>query len=292
MQVGVNQWCFPKGQPVGQMLAAAAAAGFEAFEPAVALEGEGDVLQGGLHLGSTEADCRRLAARARELGLAIATLAQGLGWSYPLTSPDPAVRARARDIHRRVLELAAALGARVALVVPGVVTPEVPYDEAYARALEEVARLAEVAAGLQVRIGIENVWNRFLLSPLEMAQFVDAVGSPWVGAYLDVGNVLAVGYPEHWLRILGQRVVAVHVKDYNPAVGTVHGFTHLLAGAVNWPAVRRELERIGYDGPVTAELAPYPHFPLQHLRDTARHIRVIIRGADDADPAWGGRTHP
>lgn len=276
MKTGINQWSFAS-VPLEQMLTIAAAAGFETFEPAVSETGE-DVLTAGLHLGSTAADARTIAVRARSLGLQTPTLASGLGWKYPINSSDPAVRARAREANRRVLDLAAALGAATILLVPGVVSDQIAYDDAWQRSLEEVAHLAEYAAQVRVQIGLENVWNKFLLSPLEMARFVDELHSPWVGVYFDVGNVLVHGFPEQWIRILGRRIVAVHVKDFNPGVGNITGFTNLLAGAVNWTAVREQLLAIDYQGALTAELAPYRQFPEQHARDTANHIRLIIEG--------------
>lgn len=278
MKAGINQWSFP-AQPFERMLGTAAIAGFDTFEPALSETGEGDVLTSGLHLGSTAADARRVAERARSLGLELLTLAGGLGWKYPMTSGDAAVRLQARDANKKVLEIAAALGAAAVLVVPGVVSAEIAYDDAYQRAQEELAHLADYAAQVRVKIGVENVWNKFLLSPLEMARFVDELGSPWVGVYFDVGNVLVTGFPEQWLRILGQRVAAVHVKDFKPTVGNITGFTNLLAGDVNWVVVREQLLAIGYQGALTAELAPYRHFPEQHARDTAEHLKLIIKGA-------------
>jgi len=277
MKVGINQWSF-HGQPFERMLAVAAKAGFETFEPAVNETAEGAALSAGLHLGSTAADGAAVAALARDLGLAIPTLACGLGWKYPMTSADSTTRSKAREANVRVLELAAALGSDTVLVVPGVVNAEISYDAAWGRAQEELAHLADRAAALKVKLGVENVWNKFILSPLEMARFVDEIGSPWVQVYFDVGNVLVYGFPEQWIRILGRRIAAVHVKDFKTAIGNITGFTNLLSGDVNWPAVTAALRDVGYQGPLTAELAPYKHAPEEHARDTARHIRAIIKG--------------
>lgn len=108
-----------------------------------------------------------------------------------------------------------------------------------------------------MKLGIENVWNKFLLSPLEMRDFIDSFGSAAVGSYFDAGNVLLTGYPEHWISILAQRIVRVHVKDFKKSVGTAAGFVDMLEGDVDFQAVRTALERIGYDGYVTAEMLPY-----------------------------------
>src|SRR5690606_16928419 len=103
-----------------------------------------------------------------------------------------------------------------------------------------------------VQVCVENVWNKFLLSPLEMRGFLDGLKSSSVGSYFDVGNVLATGYPEHWIQLLGSRIKRVHFKDYRRAVGTADGFCDLLSGDVNWPGVVSALCSIGYDGWVTA----------------------------------------
>jgi hexulose-6-phosphate isomerase len=127
-----------------------------------------------------------------------------------------------------------------------------------------------------VAIGIENVWNGFLLSPLEMRAFVDSFASPWVFAWYDVGNTLAFGRPEHWIRILDRRIRRLHVKDYRRAVGTAAGFVDLLAGDVEWPAVMAALRAIGYRGWCTAELGPYRHAPQVLIGNTARALAAIL----------------
>ena len=117
-------------------------------------------------------------------------------------------------------------------------------------------KVKQYAEEYKVNIGLENVWNKFLLSPMEMRDFIDKIGSDYVGSYLDIGNTLANGYPEHWIRTLGNRIKKVHFKDYRIEAGGLHGFVDLLAGDVNYPAVVNELEQIGYDGWVTAEMIP------------------------------------
>ncbi len=127
---------------------------------------------------------------------------------------------------------------------------------------------------MQVVIAIENVWNKFLLSPLEMRDFIDSFKSNAVGAYFDVGNVLLIGYPEQWIRILGHRIKRVHVKDFKRSVGTVEGFVDLLEGDVDFTAVKEALADIGYDGYLTAELLPFtPGRP----EKTARAMKEIFK---------------
>lgn len=252
-QTGVNQWALP-GVPVREAAATAARAGFEALE--INLDEEGEV-----SLSTTGSAASQLRAAVEAEGLRIPSLSTGLYWRYPPTSPDPAVRAKARDIAVRQLELAAALGAGAVLIVPGVVgrargEPSVRYDVVYERAREFIASLAPTAEGAGVDIGVENVWNKLLLSPLEMRDFVDGIGSPRVGVYFDVGNILLYGYPEHWIEILAGRVRRVHLKDFRTSVGTLDGFCDIGAGDVDWEAVGAALGAVGYDGPLTAEVSP------------------------------------
>jgi hexulose-6-phosphate isomerase len=215
------------------------------------------------------------------------SLATGLYWSYSLTSNDSAVRQKARDIALRQLETAAVLGADTILVVPGAVGvdfipnhPVVDYAAAYDRSLEALTALKGRAEALRIHIGLENVWNKFLLSPLEMRDFIDRIDSPYMGAYLDVGNVIPTGYPEHWTAILNHRIRKVHFKDFRRAVGTLPGFVDLLAGDVNYPAVMAALGKAGYDGYVIAEMIPaYGHYPDQILYNTSASMdRILGRG--------------
>lgn len=277
MKKGINAWSFPGGLTVAECLEMAKDAGFDGFEPALAEKGE-------LSLTSTAAEIRDIRKRADEIGIALTSLASGLYWDYPLTSPDASVRAKAQDIVKKQLETAALLGVDTILVVPGAVgvdfipgAPVVPYDQAYDRALEALSRLAADAESCGVAIGIENVWNKFLLSPLEMRDFIDKIGSRFVGAYFDVGNVLYAGYPEHWISILGPRIKKVHFKDYRREAGGLHGFVDLLAGDVDYVRVVAALEAIGYDDYVIAEMIPnYKQHTQQIIYNTSGAMDAIL----------------
>jgi L-ribulose-5-phosphate 3-epimerase len=269
MKVGLNAGIFPGGPAPAEAIRLAQAAGADGCELNVAETGA-------LSLETPAADVAALRRAAEDAGVDLPSIHCGLHWKYSLTDPDPAVRARGVAALGRTLEIGAALGCRVLLVVPGVVKPDVPYADAYGRAQESCAELARRAAALGLRIGIENVWNRFLLSPLEMARFIDELASPAAGAYFDVGNILAYGYPQHWLATLGGRVIAVHFKDYRADVPGGGGFVHLLQGDVAWKACMAELRRIGYDGYVTAELPPYRHLPERTAPDAVAAMRAIL----------------
>jgi L-ribulose-5-phosphate 3-epimerase len=284
MRRGVNQWCFPADWTVERMLTEAAKAGFEGVELNVS-EAAGDNHSAlvkslglkdanGLTTTSTTADARAIAARAKELGLTIPSLSTALHWQYPLT--DPGEGRKGREIVRRMLELAEAAEAGAILVVPGLVTEAVSYDAAYDRAAEALTELAAEAKAHNVIIGVENVWNKFLLSPLEFRRFLDDVGTDWVKAYFDVGNVLVNGFPDQWIRILGSRLARVHVKDFRQSVGNIHGFAPLLDGDVNWPAVRQALRDVHYSGFVSVEVPPPAHFPEAALRQAAQALDLIL----------------
>ena len=143
--------------------------------------------------------------------------------------------------------------------------------------MEALTELSSEAEALKINIGIENVWNKFLLSPLEMRNFIDQIGSEYVGAYFDVGNVLHAGYPEHWISILGKRIKKVHFKDYRRQAGGLHGFVDLLAGDVDYPKVLQALAEIGYDDFVIAEMIPpYTHYSTQIIYNTSASMDVIL----------------
>ena len=272
----VNQWSFPGSYTAAQCLLAAQKAGFAGFEPSFNEEGE-------LSLQGFSADAKALRALADSEGMILPSLASGLYWGYPLTATDPAVREKAQDIVRRQLDCAAELGVGAILVVPGAVgrgfwggSDNVSYADAYARALEGVRAVAPYAEQAGVTVALENVWNNFLLSPLEFARFVDEVGSPAVAAYFDIGNVIRTGEAEHWIEVLGQRISRVHIKDYKRSVGTLDGFCDLLAGDVNFPAAVKALREAGYDNAVTAEMNIASQDMLAVVERTSRAMDLIL----------------
>jgi L-ribulose-5-phosphate 3-epimerase len=280
MKKSISIWSFPAEQPLQAKLALASEAGFAGFE--IDLTETGPV-----SFATTDAELKQVRGLAESNGLALSGLATGLYWGTNPASADPAVRERASHLLTRQLEVAGKLGIDAVLVVPASVGVDfipgaeiVPYEIAWQRATDFVRVHLSLAEKCRVRIGIENVWNKFLLSPLEMHGFIDQFRSEWVGAYFDVGNVLANGYPEHWIDILGHRILRVHFKDYRRAVGSVDGFCDLLSGDVNWPAVTRALRTQQYAGWVTAEMIPpvpfYKHAPEVLIHNTSRAMDAIF----------------
>lgn len=269
MLKSINQWGFPEGTPLETIFLHAEQAGYDAVE--LNLYPSGGT---GLTMDTTAQEAEAVLALASRHNIQLRSLSTGMLWKSPLSAADPDVRAGGREIVTRQLELASLLGMDTVLVVPGAVTPSVTYEECYSRSQEELRELIPLAEQHGIHIGIENVWNKFLLSPMEMARYIDELDSPWVGAYFDIGNVLLFGYPEHWIRTLGERIRKVHVKDFNPAAGP-NGFVPLLSGSVNWNEVRRALNEIGYTDTVTAELTPYSADPYQMVYDTSAQLDII-----------------
>lgn len=276
MYKAINQWSFPAAMDALACLREAARLGYQGFEPAFYEEGP-------LSLQGYAPCCKALAQAARDEGIALTSLASGLYWNYPLTAASQEGRAKALDVLKAYLDAAAELGVEDVLVVPGTVGSgfwgegeSTSYDQAYERSQALLQKIEPHARALGVRIGVENVWNNFLLSPLEMARFLDELNSPYIKAYFDVGNVILFGFAEQWIRILGRRISRVHVKDFKRAIGNLDGFCDLLAGDVNFPAVMQALRETGYDGPLTAEMGAYRHAPLGLAQQTSAALSMIL----------------
>jgi L-ribulose-5-phosphate 3-epimerase len=189
----------------------------------------------------------------KKTGLKAGSVCCHTHWAKPLSDPNPAVREVGLEGLRLSMRDARAYGAPAVLLVPAVVNESVSYADAYTRSVAEIKKAVPLAEELGVKIAIENVWNNFLLSPLEAAQFVDEFKSPQVGWHFDVGNIIHYGWPEQWVRILGRRLVTLHIKEYSRSrsdkEGRWKGFdVEFLKGDNNWKAVMRALDDIGFDG--------------------------------------------
>lgn len=229
------------GNTIMEKFQAAKEAGFEGVEPMS-------------HLNRNEV----LAARDAT-GLTIPSVCGELHWKYLLSDPDPKIREQGVEALRVTLEDANIYGADTVLLVPGKVTDTVTYDQCWNRVIEELNKVIPVAEKLKVKIALENVWNNFLISPMEAASYVDQFRSPYVGFYFDCGNIMVYGWPEQWIKILDKRLAKVHIKDYSRKIadkqGRGAGFkVKLLEGDVNWSAVIKSLNDIGYNGWTTVEM--------------------------------------
>jgi L-ribulose-5-phosphate 3-epimerase len=210
-------------------------------------------------------------AAAEAAGIRIHSIMYG-GWDAPLSSPDPQVALRGVEAIKSALQSAKLQGADTLLLVPAIVNETTRYQEAYERSQKHIRSLIPLAKELGVVIAVENVWNNFLLSPLEFARYIDEFKSPYVQAYFDVGNVMAFGWPQDWILTLGRRIRRVHLKDFKRGP---RQFVNLRDGDVNWPEVRRALEKVGYSGYLTAELSGGGR---EYLADLSARMDKIIAG--------------
>lgn len=215
---------------------------------------------------------RQIKEAAGAATLHIGSVANPMNWKYPLSSGDPQTAEKGIKAQTAALENAHFWGADAILMIPGVVTPSVSYREAWDRSRRQIERLLPLAEKLRVVIAIEDVCDqsKFLLSPLEFARYIDNFKSPWLKAYFDVGNVMPVGYPQDWIHTLGERIVKVHLKDWDPKT---RKFVDLGDGAVDWPAVRQAFMDIGYAGTFTTELQGGD---AAYLRDLSRRIDRLL----------------
>ena len=211
-------------------------------------------------------------------GLIVHGVVDYVHWGQPLSHPDEKVRTAGIKGLETAIRDSKAYGGTTVLLVPGVVNKDVSYADCYTRSQEAVRKVLPLAAELQIRILFENVWNKFLLSPLETARYIDEFESPWVGSYFDIGNVVAFGWPEQWIRILGKRIGKLDIKEYSTdeanKKGPYAGFVRDLgAGNVNWPEVLKALDEIGFTGWGTAEM---PGGDRQRLADLSKQMDKVL----------------
>lgn len=198
-------------------------------------------------------------------------------WKYPLSSSDAAVVAKSMEGMRTSLQNAKLWGSDAVLLVPAVVNAQTPYRDAWTRSQTEIRKLLPMAAELKIVIAIEEVWNKFLLSPLEMNQYIQEFQSPWIKAWFDVGNVVLYGYPQDWIRTLGKSIYKVHLKDFKRKEDG-YAWVNLGDGDVDWAAVRQAFGEVGYSGSVIAELDGGDE---AYLRDVSKRIdRLLVVAAN------------
>ncbi len=217
-------------------------------------------------------------------GLQIPSVVLATHWTHPLTDPNPGKRQVSVDGLKQALRDAKAFGASSVLLVPGVVNKEVSYADAYERSVTEIKKCVGVAEEVGVAIAIENVWNQFLMSPLEAAHYVDSFKSPMVKWHLDIGNLVNTAWPEHWVRSLGPRIAKIHVKEFSRKLRTEKGLNagwevELMQGDSDWPAVMAALDEVKYTGwLITEQRRPDPNMSdadfLAHLSKKLDQILV------------------
>jgi L-ribulose-5-phosphate 3-epimerase len=195
-------------------------------------------------------------------------------WKYPLSSSDPAVVEKSLAGMRTSLHNAKLWGCDAVLLVPAVVNPQTSYRDAWTRSQTQIRKLLPLAEELKIVIAIEEVWNKFLLSPLEMAKYIGEFQSPWIQAWFDVGNVVLYGYPQDWIRTLGKGIAKVHLKDFKRKKDG-YEWVNLGDGDVDWEAVREAFRETGYSGSAICELDGGDE---AYLRDVSRRVDRLVLG--------------
>lgn len=220
--------------PVLEQFRAMKAAGFDGVEP-------------NSHMNQDE-----VVRAFDETGLKAASVCGSQHWSKPLSHPDEKVRGEGLEALKQTLRDAKRYGATSILLVPGVVNKDVTFDECWKRSIEGIRAAIPLCEETGVKIAIENVWNNFIMKPEQAKEYLDAINSPWVGWHFDIGNMIKFGPSEEWIKVLGKRILKLHIKEYSTrpdANGKVPGFSvKLLEGDNHWPAIMAELDKCGYTG--------------------------------------------
>jgi hexulose-6-phosphate isomerase len=252
----------PKQLSYADRFAMARDAGFEAIE---------------MQTITSDPEANDIKEASQKTGLRIHSVMNSEHWNSPLSSADPEVVSRSVKGMETSLRNAKLWGADAVLLVPAVVNPETSYRDAYTRSQKVIReRLLPLATDLKVIIAVEEVWNKFLLSPLEFARYVDEFQSPWLKAYFDVGNIVFYAYPQDWIRTLGPRIAKVHLKDFKlDRKSGSFKFTNLGEGDIDWPEVRKALADIGYNGFVTTEVQGGD---AAYLTDLAKRVDRFLAG--------------
>lgn len=216
-------------------------------------------------------------------GLAIPSVCDSIHWAKTLTDPNPSVRAEGLDGLKQALRDAKAYGASSVLLVPGVVNDKVNYRDAWTRSQAEIRKAIPLAEELGVVIAIENVWNNFLLSPVEAAEYVDDFKTPMVGWHFDIGNIGRYGWAEQWIPVLGKRIAKLHFKEFSKKKmekeGLWAGFNvDYLEGDNNWAAIMAAADAAGYTTWAIAEPAftPKDVAPTARLRQITEKLGLIL----------------
>jgi hexulose-6-phosphate isomerase len=263
----------PKDRPYAERFAMAREAGFEAIEMQT--------------IGKDE-EAAEIREAAQKAGLRIHSVMNMEHWNSPLSSSDPDVVTRSVRGMETSLKNAALWGADTVLLVPAVVDASTSYKDAYTRSQRVIReRLVPMARDLKVIIAVEEVWNKFLLSPLEFARYVDEFDSPWIRAYFDVGNVVIYAFPQDWIRTLGSRIVKIHLKDFNfDRRNGRFTWKNIGEGDIDWLEVRRALTEINYSGYVTTEVNGGD---AAYLKDLAVRVDRFLAGEKPFTTASSGQ---
>ena len=274
MKKAINAWSVPNGVSFAEMFREISAAGFDGIELNVDAD---DSSAHSLTMRSEKETFAEINCLAEKYGLRVPGISTSLT-GRKLGSGDKAEREVGKDIIRRQIECAAALGADGILTVPGGMTEKISLLQAYENSFRTLEELKPEIESAKIHVCVENVWNGFFLSPFDMRNFIDRLDCPYIGAYFDVGNVIAFSDAEYWIEILDSRIRKIHVKDFKRFSGINRGgsFVNLLEGNVHWDKVIPALEKAGYDGYLTAELDAMPDCSGYLYRATSEALDIIL----------------
>lgn len=264
MKIGITQLCV--SGTVDEVVAKTKKWGYEVLELGMRSKG------GILNLNTPAGEKKEIAGKITDAGINLVSIVALPVPEFSLFHGEGNVRKKGIDRCRVVLDTAALMGADTILLVPGTLVPETCYDKAVDLLINSLQKIAPHAERMGVNIGVENVWNRFLVSPLDMKAVIERVGNDFIGTYIDTGNMAFWNYPQHWIKILAPYIKKIHFKDFKME-GMTLKFTPLREGQVDWKAVMREIRNAGYDGPVISEVSGDDKL----MAATARVMREIIK---------------
>lgn len=275
MKTAVSFYTFGQDVDIREACEHAKKAGYDGVEPCIAENGQ-------LNMKTTEKQLLEMRRMINDMGLEVASVGAWNMWEHNLAGNDERDAFIASDIAKKQVECAQTLGADAVLIVPGWVGTSfapgiVRYDQAYENAQKRLAALAPFAEAAGVNLAVENVWNKFLLSPLEMRRFLDEINSEYVGAYFDVGNIIYIGYPDQWIEILGKRIKRLHFCDARFEQAGLGMFVDLFEGDVDFYKVMAAAKAIGYDSWATVEFLPnYKIFPYQSIYNARMSLQRLL----------------
>jgi len=226
-------------------------------------------------------DDKEIIAARDEAGIIIPGVVNSVHWKKPLSHSDPAVREECTNSMIDAFHKCKLYGGTTVLLVPAIVNDEIRYDEAWERSTAEIKKMLPVANETGIKIAIENVWNNFLISPMEAARYIDQFNSDMIGWYMDIGNIVRSGWPHHWIQILGKRIIKVDIKDYSrkkqSEEGIWEGFKVKLGdGDSDWVKVNQALQEVGYNGWGSAEVSGGDRDRLKEISDRMDKLYAMV----------------
>ncbi|NLD87010.1 MAG: sugar phosphate isomerase/epimerase [Clostridiales bacterium] len=272
MKKSINAWSIPGDVSFRDMFSALKKAGFEGVELNV------DGTNAGAHsltFDTTNSELSEIRSMAESFGINVHSVSTSQ-YGDSIGSPNPARADFGKRLLKTQLKFAEALGADAILAVPGGISPENSVKSARENAMKTLLSIKDEIADCPVKVGLENVWNYFFAGPVDMVSFIDELDCPKIGAYFDVGNVAIFSEPQHWIEMLGDRIVKIHVKDFHRTSRNAGTFVNLLEGSINWKAVMESLRAAGYDGYITAELGIISAAPYFLYEITSRALEIMF----------------